>query len=270
MMKKTVAAALLCCIAAGARAEISVSGYGSFDISSAYVLYGARQNKEPCAWTYAELSAADDQWGGLFASLWQNTDLTDRRRMVMRRVNEWDWTTGARTQYAFTEDWIIAAEGGHIWYKYHGLQGQYTKTVYKTMMEVYGRCELRNPYLTPYFFAAFDWKVTEGMFMTAGVKRDFTLPFGFILTPDFTLGGGDERYLACLYPPWDTDRINSCLSYAQLALKLAYRICDRVGIHATVAYAVLVNDRIRSAIDEDSSDAAKQFAWGTAGIDFSF
>ena len=35
-------------------AKLSVSGYGSFDVSSAYVLYGARMNKEPCYWTYGE------------------------------------------------------------------------------------------------------------------------------------------------------------------------------------------------------------------------
>jgi hypothetical protein len=269
-MKKAVTAAVLCCIAAEAGAEISVSGYGSFDISSAYVLYGARQNKEPCAWTYAELSATDDKWGGLFASLWQNTDLTCRRSAVMRRVNEWDWAAGGRAQYVFSEDWILAAEVGHIWYKYHGLHGMEAKATYKTMMEAYGRCELRNPYLTPYFFAAFDWKVTEGMFMTTGVKRDFSLPYGLTLTPDINIGGGDDRYLACLYPPWNADRVNSCLSYTQLAMKLAYRICDWAGVHATVAYSIIVNDRIRSAIGEDNSDAAKQFVWGTVGINFSF
>ena len=78
-------------LSAGALAgtnDFYVTGYGSFDISSGYILYGARENDEPCYWTYGELSAGYGKFGSLGASVWQNTDMTMRRKDVMRMMNE--------------------------------------------------------------------------------------------------------------------------------------------------------------------------------------
>ena len=123
---------------------LNVSGYGSFDVSSAYVLYGARMNKEPCYWTYGELNLSADEWGGIGASLWQNTDMTCNRKQTMRRMNEWDWSAYLRSKYDMAEDWRVAFEVGHTWYKYHGVKSS-AKSTYKTIMEIYGRIELENP-----------------------------------------------------------------------------------------------------------------------------
>lgn len=269
-MKRQITMVVTGFLATTAWAKLSFTGYGSFDLSSAYVLYGARQNKEPCAWTYLELMAADDVWGGPFISLWQNTDLTNRRRDMMRHMNEWDWTLGARTHFTFTKDWSLSLESGHIWYKYHGLHSPAARSTYKTMMEIYGRLELKNPYLIPYLFTSYDWKVTQGAFMNTGVKRDIVLTEKLILTPDLTVGGGDDRYLACLYPPWGMRRVKTGLSYTQASLKLTYWLRDWMGIHAQLAYVVLINKRIRSALHGDPTDTSPQFVWGTVGVDFSF
>jgi hypothetical protein len=254
-----------------AQPDFSISGYGSFDVTSAYVLYGARMNKEPCYWTYAELAVSENDWGSIGGSLWQNTDMTCNRRNSMRRMNEWDWATFYRTKYNFTESCILNAEIGHIWYKYHGLRGNLAKSTYKTMMEIYGRIELQNQYLTPYVFAAYDWKITDGSFITTGVKRDISLPFDIILTPDITVGGGDDKYLACLYPPWDKNAVKGSVSYIQLSAKLAYWFTEHFGIHMQFAYSVIANDDIRTAINhDDESDYRNQFLWATCGIDLSF
>ena len=250
-------------------AKLSVSGYGSFDVSSSYVLYGARINKEPCYWTYGELNLSAEEWGGIGASLWQNADMTCNRKDTMRRMNEWDWSFYLRSRYDITADWRIAFEVGHTWYKYHGLKNS-AKSTYKTMMEIYGRIELENPYVTPHLFAAYDWQVTEGSFAVAGMKRDINLPLNITLTPDLTVGGGDDRYLACMYPPWDEKAVKGSMSYVQLSGKLSYWFNDHFGIHAQVAYAVTANDRLRSGIDADPSDYRKQFGWGTVGIDVAF
>ena len=268
-MKKTIMAAAAA-MAACANAELNVSTYGSFDVSSAYVLYGARINKEPCCWTYGEVNINADEWGSAGVSLWQNTDITCRRKDSMRRMNEWDWTAYYRNSFNLSEDWKIAGEVGHIWYKYHGLQNDAAKSVYKTMMEAYGRLELLNPYAVPHLFAAYDWQVTDGCFMIFGVKRDILMPFNITFTPDFTVGGGDDRYLSCLYPPWNGSDIKGGISYVQLSGKLAYWLSENIGVHAQIAYSVIANDAIRSGIEDDDSDYRKQFAWGTCGIDVSF
>ncbi len=268
-MKKMMLAAIAAVSCAVVRADLNVSGFGSFDLSSAYVLYGGRQNKEPCYWTYGELNLNADAWGTLGVSLWQNTDVTCRRKEYMRRMNEWDWTTYYRNQIDLAEGWRLSGEVGHIWYKYHGLRGA-GKDIYKTMMEVYGRLELNNPYLTPYFAIFHDWKITEGTFMMAGLKRDFTLSPGLTFTPDFTVGGGDRRYLDNLYPPWGAGGVKSGISYVQLSGKLSYWFNDHFGVHALIAYSAIVDDKIRSGIDADGSDYRKQFLWGTLGVDLAF
>ena len=268
-MKKAITAAVAA-MTISAYAELDVSAYGSFDVSSAYVLYGARINKEPCFWTYGELNINADEAGTVGASLWQNTDITCRRKNSMRRMNEWDWTVYYRNSCSLSENWRLACEAGHIWYKYHGLQGAVAKSVYKTMMEVYGRVELQNPYATPYIFTAYDWQVTDGTFAICGLKRDIGLPLDITFTPDLSVGGGDDRYLACLYPPWSEEDMKGGVSYVQLSGKLAYWFNEHFGIHAQIAYAVTANNRIRSGIDADGSDYRKQFAWGTIGIDLSF
>lgn len=268
-MKKLMLAAIAAVSCAEVRADLNVSGYGSFDVSSAYVLYGGRQNKEPCYWTYGELDVNADAWGTVGASLWQNTDMTCRRKEAMRRMNEWDWTAYYRNGLDLAEGWRLSAEAGHIWYKYHGLTPAGSR-VYKTMMEVYGRLELNNPYLTPYVAIFHDWKVTDGTFMLGGLKRDFALPYGLTFTPDFTVGGGDRRYLDNLYPPWGFGGVKTGISYVQLSGKLAYWFNDHFGVHALVAYSVIVDNKIRSGIDEDGSDYRKQFVWGNVGIDVAF
>ncbi|MBO5940003.1 MAG: hypothetical protein J6R18_02260 [Kiritimatiellae bacterium] len=253
-----------------AQPDISVSGYGSFDVTSAYVLYGAKINKEPCYWTYGELDFSHDDFGSIGGSLWQNTDMTCRRRDSMRRMNEWDWAAFYRIKYSFAENCSLNTEIGHIWYKYHGLRGNIASSIYKTMMEAYGRIELQNRYVTPYVFAAYDWKVTDGSFFTIGIKRDMPLPLDIILTPDITIGGGSDKYLACLYPPWDEEALKDGISYVQLSGKLAYWITDHFGIHMQCAYSVMANDDIRSAINREESDYRNQFLWATCGIDISF
>lgn len=267
-MKKTITAAIAA-LAASASAKPEISGSGSFDMSSGYVLYGARFTKDPTYWTYGELNATADGWGGVGVSLWQNSDATCRRKDTMRRMNEWDWSAYYRNKYAMAEGWAIAGEAGHIWYKYHGLKGAAARAAYKTMMEAYGKIELENPYVTPHLFAAFDHQVTQGSFATLGLKRDLALPLGFSFTPELTVGGGDDRYLACLYPQPD-GKAKSGISFVQLSGRLSYWFNDHFGVHAQLAYAAIASDRIRSGIDTSGSDCRKQFAWGTVGVDFSF
>ena len=268
-MKKPTAAALAVVMSMAAHAGWEISGYAAFDISSDYVLYGALQNREPCCWTYGELNLLPTSQGGAGISLWQNTDMTCRRKNTMRRMNEWDYAAYYRHRTDIADGWQLAGEAGHIWYKYHGLKHD-AETIYKTMMEAYIRLELQNPFLTPYLFTAYDHQVTEGIFATFGCKRDFQLPFNLTFTPDFTAGGGDERYLACLYPPWGEGKVKSGLSYLQLAGRLSYMFNDHIGIHAQIAYAAIISRHIRSGIDDVETDYRKQFAWGPIGIDFLF
>ena len=248
--------------------DFYVTGYGSFDISSGYVLYGARENDEPCYWTYGELSVGYGRFGSLGASLWQNSDMTGRRKDVMRRAGEWDWAVFGRTGIDFADEWRLALEVGHQWYVYGGVKPDYVDS-YHTMGEWYGRIAVENPFVTPYFEYYYDHLVYKGAFMQGGLRHEFELPFGFLLTPALTIGGGDRNYNSCMYPPFDGS-VAGGITYVQVSALLQYWFNEHFGVHARVAYVSLANGDIRDAVDEYGSPYANDQVWGTIGVDVAF
>ena len=271
---KTLKAAVCCTAAAissGALAgtnDFYVTGYGSFDIASGYVLYGARSNDEPCYWTYGEVTAGYGKLGALGFSVWQNSDMTGRRQETMRRMNEWDWTVFYRGGIDLPWDCRLSVEAGHVWYVYGGVKPAFEAN-YHTMEEWYGRVALENPFVTPYFEGYYDHKVCKGAFMKGGLRRQFNLPFGFLLTPDLSIGGGSRNYNACMYPPFDGS-VAGGFTYVQLAATLQYWFNDHFGVHAKVAWVSLLNDDIRDAVDEYGAPYANDHVWGTIGVDIAF
>ena len=258
-------------IGAGALAgtnDFYVTGYGSFDISSGYVLYGARENDEPCYWTYGELNVGYGKLGSLGASLWQNSDMTGRRKDVMRRAGEWDWAAFYRNSIEIADGWKLAFDVGHLWYVYGGVKPA-CEQYYHTMEEWGGRIALENPFVTPYFEYFYDHKVYEGGFMQGGLRHEFELPLGFTLTPDLTIGGGDRNYNSCMYPPFDGS-VAGGVTYLQLMGTLRYWFNEHFGVHARIAYVSLVNGDIRDAVDEAGGTYANDYIWGTIGVDFAF
>lgn len=248
--------------------DLYVAGYGSFDLSSGYILYVARENDQPCYWTYAELDFGHRVLGALCASLWQNTDMTTRRKETMRRMNEWDWMVFYRGGIDVCDGWRVAVEAGHLWYTYFGVKSAY-KDYYHTMEEWAGRVALENPYVTPYFEYYYDHQVYEGAFMQGGLRHEFSLPLGLTFTPDLTVGGGDKNYLECMYPPFDGS-VAGGISFVQISGKLAYWFNEHFGVHAMIAFVTIANDDIRGGIDDYGSTYANDFVWGTVGVDFAF
>jgi hypothetical protein len=247
----------------------SISGYASFDISTAYVSYGSRPNDEACYWSYGELNFSYDPLGTIGIALWQNTDMTTRRKREMRRMNEWDWFLYYRNDYAFSEDWRLNYETGLIWYKYHGLNGHEMRKAYAAMEEIYFKTSFDMPFLTPHFFASYDYAVTDGFYFEGGIKKESPLTDHISFTPNFIAGGGSEKYLSVLYPPWGGT--GEDISHIQLSGTLAYWFNENFGVHAMLAYTVIVNDEIRGAIDDETAtNYSKNYLWGTVGVDFAF
>lgn len=272
-MKRLVSAALAAvAVAAVASAEdgdgLKVSGYGSFDIASGYVLYGARATKEPCYWTYGELGLAYGRWGKLVAGLWQNTDMTTRRKAVMRRMNEWDWSVSYRNGFDLAEGWRAAFSAGHVWYVYHGLTPE-AGPYYPTMQEFFATVRLENPWVVPFAEGYYDHAVCHGAYWRGGLRRAMQLPGGFTFTPEFTVGGGSRNYNACMYPPYDGS-VGGGVAYVQLEGTLAYWFNANFGVHAKIAYSVLTDEGIREAVKAADGDIANQHVWGSVGVEFAF
>lgn len=245
-----------------------ISGFASFEVATDYVSFGSRSNDDPCYWTYAEFNIGYEPFGSIGASLWQNTDMTTVRKDQMRRMNEWDWIVYYRNDCSFTDDWKFNYEVGHIWYKYHGLNGHEMRKAYATMKEVYVRSSLDNPFVTPYIFATYDYAVTEGFYFEGGLKKEISITDELSFTPNFLLGGGSDKYLSVIHPPWGGT--GDCLSHVQLSGTLAYWFNEHFGIHAMLGYVVIVNDEIRGAIDDEGNPYSKNYVWATVGVDFAF
>ena len=173
-----------------------------------------------------------------------------------------------RTGIDLADGWRIAVEAGHQWYVYGGVKPDYVD-YYHTMEEWFGRIALENSFVTPYFEYFYDRKVYEGAFMQGGLRHQFELPFGFLLTPDLTIGGGDANYNACMYPPFDGS-VAGGITYVQISGLLQYWFNDHFGVHARIAYVSLVNGDIRDAVDEYGSPYANDHVWGTIGVDVAF
>ena len=268
---KAAVALAAAALGAGASAgtnDFYVTGYASLDVSSGYILYGARENDEPCLWTYAEFGLGYGKLGSICAGLWQSSDLTGRRKEVMRRSAEWDWAVFYRGVLDLADGWRLAVEAGCLWYVYGGVKPAYEK-YYHTMQEWGGRIALENPYLTPYFEYFYDAKVWKGAFMQGGLRHRFDLPFGFTFTPDFTVGGGDRNYKMCLYPPFDGS-VSGGVSYVQVMGTLQYWFNDHVGAHAKIAFVSIADGDIRDAIDRAGGTYENDFVWGTIGVDVAF
>lgn len=272
-MRRTLRLALLVSVAAaGASAAELGNGWkydfaGAYDVLSGYVLYGGRQNDEPCCWTFLNADFGRDPFGVVGASLVQNTDFTSRRGEMLRRVNEWDWGVYYANGIDIAEGWRLQGDVNHIWYKYHGIRPAYERA-YATVMEIVTRLSLENPFVVPYVFVAYDHKISKGTYVEGGLRRDFPLPWDLTFTPDITVGGANSRYLPSIYPTNDGQR--GCVSYAQLAGKLRYAVNDWLGVHGMVAWVSIVDKGLRDAIDDVDSPYGKDFAWGYVGVDFAF
>ncbi len=105
--------------------------------------------------------------------------------------------------------------------------------------------------------------------MQGGFKRTIELADNLFFLPDLTIGGGDRNYNACMYPPYDGS-VRGGPTYVQLAGTLTCWINQHFGIHAKLAYVVLINDEIRNAVDAENGTSANDFVWGSVGVDFAF
>ena len=272
MTRSCIASAALVLSAANGPAAELGSGWkydvtGAYDVLSGYVLYGGRQNDEPCCWTFLNMDFGHELFGVAGASLVQNTDFTSRRGEMLRHVNEWDWGLYYRNGIDIAEGWRLQGDINHIWYKYHGIRPAY-KRAYATAMEIVTRLSLENPFVVPYVFVAYDHKITRGTYTEGGFRRDFALPWNLTVTPDMTVGGANGRYLPCIYPT--TPGKGGCISYAQFALKMRYKVTDWLGIHGMAAWVSIVDNDLRYAIDTSDSPYANDFVWGFIGVDFAF
>lgn len=233
------------------------------DVYTAYVfrnqVYNDRPVAQPCVW--ADFVGLDPFYFGFY--IWQNYDLTSRRREEMRgEWNETDYNIhlGATVWSNEDESMALTLEAGHEWFV-NNVKSEYSKA-YASTCEIYVKAEFENPVVTAYGQVSRMYRGDDGTHYEAGLKRDFVLMEEMSLGDSLSLGFnwnvnfGSGKYLDFLYSVGrdysedeeDFERGNKDgIGGTTLKLILTWQLCDTFSIGGVVAYTSLLNESIRES-----------------------
>lgn len=253
------------------------------DFFTAYVWRNAVQSDrpvaQPCVW--ADWTFLDPHYVGF--SVWQNYDLSNRRRVAGYRGewNETDYNIHAGTALWTSDDEEkkVNFEFGHDWYTYnlHGTwdeaDGGYRKRKdFPTTYELYVKLEFKNPIVTPYTQISHEYNRVNGTHYELGLKKEEALSDLFDseneLLSQLTLAGevnvnfGSSKYLTYLYDG-DRDegeRIPHGIGGIGAKVGLTYAPCDHFSIGVMLGYT--------SILGEDARDGFREMAYYCDNTDF--
>ena len=194
--------------------------------------------------------------------IWQNNDLTNRRREEMR--GEWNETdsnshVGATVWSNEDETMSLTLEAGHEWFV-NNVKSEYSKD-YASSCEIYVKAEFENPFVTPYGQISHAYRYLDATHYELGLKRDFVLleemSLGESLTlgVDWNLNFGSGGYLDYIYGVGrgyiededDFERGNKDgIGGTTLKFVLTWQLCDCFSVGGVLAYTSLLNESIRN------------------------
>lgn len=250
------------------------------DVYTAYVfrnqVYNDRPVAQACVW--ADFVGLDPFYFGFY--IWQNNDLTNRRRSEMRgewNENDFNIHLGATVWSNEDETMSLTLEAGHEWYLYK-VRSECSDD-YPMDCEIYLKGEFENPVATVYGTASRMYRYADGMHYEAGLKRDFVLleemSFGDSLTlgVDWNVNFGSGKYLDYLYGVYreyveeDDDFLygnKDGIGGTTLKFALTWQICDCFSLGGVIAYTSLLNESIRDSYRESGwyGNYKDDFVWG--------
>ena len=264
------------------------------DFFTAYVWRNAVQNDrpvaQPCVW--ADFTLVDPLYVGF--SVWQNYDLTNRRRRAGYR-GEWNETdynvhAGAALWTSDDEETKLNFELGHDWYTYnvHGTwseeDGGYRKRKdFPSTCELYVKLELENAYVTPYAQISQEYRCVDGTHFELGLKKEKTLSDLFdsesdllsqlTLAGDVNVNFGSRRYMTYLYDG-DTENgrtVGNGIGGVTAKLGLTWAPCDHFSVGGMLAFTSILGDDARDefkAFDPWCDD--RELVWGGIQAKVSF
>ena len=250
------------------------------DLYTAYVfrnqVYNDRPVAQPCVW--ADFVGLDPFYFGFY--IWQNYDLTNRRRSEMRgEWNETDYNVhvGATVWSNDDETMSLTVEAGHEWFV-NNVKDEWSKD-YASSCEIYVKAEFETPFVTPYGQISHMYRNLDGIHYELGLSRDFTLmeemPLGESLTlgADWNVNFGSGKYLDYLYGVgrrYDADEDDFLrgnkdgIGGTTLKLTLTWQLCECFSLGGVVAYTSLLNESIREGYRDSGwyGNYKDDFVWG--------
>ncbi len=242
-----------------------------FDFNSAYIDKNAVANDDmvmqPCVW--ADLTYFEPFWLGF--SIWQNYDLTDRRKATYKYgLNETDYNVhlGATVWESEDEEYSVGLELGHEWFTYHGVRDEARDSSPNTS-EIYLKATFDNPFVNVYGKAAYmygdygDYK--KGMYYSVGFNKEVELCDSLTAGIDWDVGFGDSHYLQflygdCDYRSWtevvDEEEVerekysnpDGGIGGTTVKLYLVWDITEWMSLGGTIAYTGVLNGSAREGL----------------------
>jgi hypothetical protein len=272
--------------------EESLFEFG-FDASvyTAYVwrnqVYNDRPVAQPCVW--ADFIGIDPFYFGFY--IWQNYDLTNRRREEMRgEWNETDYNIhlGATIWSDEEETMALTVEVGHEWFV-NNVKSEHSKD-YASTCEIYVKAEFENPFVTPYGTISHAYRYIDYTHYELGLKRDFVLLEEMSVGESLTLGldwnvnFGNGKALDSVYGvgrgyyeddegEGDFFRGNKDgIGGTTIKATLTWQICECFSIGGVIAYTSLLNESIRENYRDSGwyGNYKDDFVWGGFQANLSF
>lgn len=258
------------------------------DIFTAYVfrnqVYNDRPVAQPCVW--ADFTALDPFYFGFY--IWQNYDLTNRRREEMRgEWNETDYNIhlGATVWSNDDETMSLTLEVGNEWYV-NNVKKEWEKE-YSSTCEVYVKAEFETPLVTTYGLISRMYRHTDATYYELGLKRDFTLLEDMAVGDSLTLGldwnvnFGCGKYLDYLYGVgrgYDAEADDFTkgnkdgIGGTTIKAALTWQLCDYFSVGGVIAYTSLLNGSIRNGYHDSGwyGNYKDDFVWGGFQANLSF
>ena len=265
-------------------------GFGNYGIYSGYQLYGSLLNSEPTLQGYVEgnINLFWDDWdfGYLGIGVWNNSDLTDKRRDLYGKwFNEWDPNIHWGKTFWFDDDrtWGLDYRTSFVWYYYpHGRGHDYCSHAVRhyqyghdtmTTMDWNHYFELKNPFIVPFVNWVHEYHENKANLWEFGLKRTFSVLDGLSLTPQFVCTYRSHRYNWCFPTAGWTEIHGSGLATTKLGVDANYQITSWMGIFAKVYWCHTYDHSLRAAAEHGGGGdygQYKDFAWGGIGLSFNF
>lgn len=297
--KLTMFVALACAVSLSAFAEEEteeletesseiLSAGVDLDVFSAYVWRNAVQNDrlvaEPGVWVELEPC----EMFSLGAFVWQNYDLTRRRRRAAleqgretgtykRGLTETDYNVhvGFTPWATEEEEYALNFELGHDWFTYQGVHKGFeyeTRRANPDTREIYLKATFENPFIDVYGQASWMYRnfgdYRKALSYEAGLTKEIEVTDELTLGADWNVNFGDGRYMSFLYGTtwtglveddagdleevWDTNQ--SGVGGTTAKLYATWRLTENISLGATIAYTGIMNHKLRKSIKEQGRD----------------
>ena len=281
--------------AAEAEEEESPMFEAGFDLDyfSAYVWRNAIQNDrqviQPCVW--ADFTGLDPFWFGF--SIWQNYDLTSRRRDVLKNaLTETDynlhvgatvWSNDAEDE---SDEMSLDLEFGHEWFVNENVRktDADARLSYADTRELYLKATFNNPFVgvygqTSWMYDDFGY-AESGFHYELGLTKEVELVEDVLtLGADWNVSFGDRNYLSYLFGDVhvreageDGEAVgHRPYGFGGTTVKayLNWAITDWMTLGGTIAYTGVLNGPVRDQLDEDGG-YHRDYVWGGVSLKCAF